>query len=105
MADTPESKVKKKVRETLNELGAYYAMPIGTGFGNSGVPDFLVCLKGKFIGIECKANGKKPTALQQKHLDDIQKAGGRRLVIDEDNVFLLKEVLIKSTQEKQSDKA
>ena len=35
MADTPESKVKKKVRETLNELGAYYAMPIGTGFGLS----------------------------------------------------------------------
>ena len=83
---TPEAKVKKKVKEILKSMGAYYAMPVATGFASSGVPDFVVCCKGKFYGIECKANGNKPTALQLKHLDDIRKAGGIALVIDETNV-------------------
>lgn len=87
---TPEAKVKKRVKQILSEVGAYYAMPIGTGFGNAGVPDFLVCLRGKFYGIECKANGGKPTALQLKHLDDIRKTGGVALVIDETNVETLR---------------
>jgi hypothetical protein len=30
-------------------------MPIGTGYGNSGVPDFLVCHGGEFLAIEAKA--------------------------------------------------
>ena len=90
---TPEAKVKKRVKEILNDVGAYYAMPVGTGFGNSGVPDFLVCKEGLFYGIECKANGGKPTALQLKHLDDIRKAGGIALVIDETNVETLRKEL------------
>ena len=82
---TPEAKVKAKVKKILIEAGAYYAMPIGAGFGNAGVPDFLLCLKGRFIGIECKANGGKPTKLQIKNLEEIRKAGGAAIVIDETN--------------------
>jgi hypothetical protein len=52
-----------------------------------------VCLHGKFFGIECKANGGKPTALQLKHLDDIRKAGGVALLIDETNVVNLRKEL------------
>jgi pantoate kinase len=92
---TPESKVKKRVKEILAQVGAYYAMPMGTGFGNSGVPDFLVCKGGLFYGIECKAGGNKPTALQLKNLDDIRKAGGIALVIDETNVETLRKELDK----------
>ena len=90
---TPEAKVKKKVREFLKSVGAYYAMPQGTGFASSGTPDFLVCKGGLFYGIECKANGGKPTALQLKHLDDIRKAGGIALVVDETNVETLRKEL------------
>jgi len=90
---TPEAKVKAKVKKVLSEVGAYYAMPMGTGFGNSGVPDFLVCFRGKFYGIECKANGGKPTALQLKHIDDIRKAGGIAFIIDETNVENLRKEL------------
>jgi hypothetical protein len=92
---TPEGKVKKRVKEILAQVGAYYAMPMGTGFGNSGVPDFLVCKGGLFYGIECKAGGNKPTALQLKNLDDIRKAGGIALVIDETNVETLRKELDK----------
>ena len=96
---TPESKVKARVKKILTELGAYYAMPVTGGFGNSGVPDFLICIKGKFYGIECKANGGKPTALQLKHLDDIRKAGGVALVIDETNVENLRKELLSYVEE------
>lgn len=86
MAATPESKVKDKVKKILKKWGAYYAMPIGTGFGHAGVPDFLVCFEGKFIGIECKANGGKLTALQRSNLLEIAKARGFFMVINETNV-------------------
>jgi len=83
---TPEAKVKAKVKQVLKEIDAYYAMPVGTGFGNAGVPDFLVCRRGQFIGIECKANGNKPTALQLWNLSEIRRCGGRAIIVDETNV-------------------
>lgn len=83
---TPEVKVKDKVKAVLKNLGAYYVMPVTGGYGNSGAPDFLVCYKGRFIGIECKAGKNKPTALQEKNLREIEDAGGSALVINEENV-------------------
>jgi len=93
---TPEAKVKKKVREVLQALGAYYVMPITGGYGNSGAPDFVVCLRGRFIGIECKAGKGKTTALQEKNLAQIRSAGGLAIVINEENINELKDELIKT---------
>jgi hypothetical protein len=86
---TPEAKVKKRVRDVLKHLGAYYVMPVTGGYGNSGAPDFVVCLKGRFIGIECKAGKGKTTALQDKNLADIRTAGGTTFIINEENVHEL----------------
>ena len=44
-----------------------------------------------------KANGNKPTALQQKNLNDITERGGLALVIDENNIDML-ECYIMSTK-------
>lgn len=101
---TPEGKVKKRVREVLNRLGCYYAMPVTGGFGNSGVPDFLACVSGRFYGIECKAQGKQPTALQRDHLRRIAESGGIPLLIDETNVDQL-EQLITLRRSKHDDQA
>lgn len=91
---TPESKVKSKVKKILEDMGAYYAMPVTGGYGNSGVPDFLICKEGLFYAIECKANGGRPTALQHAHMKSIRTAGGVALVVDETNVEnLRKEIL------------
>ena len=76
MAETPEKKVKRSVRQVLDKLGAYYVMPVTGGYGVSGAPDFLVCLKGKFIGIETKAGKNQLTLLQEKNLREISEAGG-----------------------------
>jgi Holliday junction resolvase len=86
MASTPEAKVKKKVVEALRSLGAYYFYPVTSGYGASGVPDIVGCYRGRFFGIECKANGNKPTVLQQMNLDRITSVGGIALVIDETNI-------------------
>ena len=88
MATTPEAKVKAKIKAILKAHGAYYAMPIGTGYGSSGVPDFLVCLNGEFLAIEAKAGKGVPTALQEKNLKAIKEAGGRALVINEESLEL-----------------
>ena len=86
MAMTPEAKVKKQIRAVLDAHGAYYAMPVTGGFGNSGTPDFLVCYKGWFLGIEAKAGKDKTTALQDAALRKIHLAGGVPLVINETNI-------------------
>tara|TARA_R100000544_G_C2171895_1_gene32639 strand:- start:179 stop:493 length:315 start_codon:yes stop_codon:yes gene_type:complete len=86
---TPEKKVKQKVCAKLKELGAYYFYASTGGYGASGVPDIVACYKGKFIGIECKANGNKATALQQKHLREISMQQGVSLIIDETNIEML----------------
>jgi hypothetical protein len=93
MGATPEALVKKKVRDILNKEGAYYVMPVTGGYGNSGAPDFLVSYGGKFVGIECKANKGKVTALQLKNLKSIADTGGQALVINEFNVVQLSQLL------------
>lgn len=89
MASTPESKVKTKIKAILKEQGVYYAMPIGTGYGNAGVPDFLCCVNGRFLAIEAKAGSGQTTALQEKNLRDIEAAGGITLVIREGDINAL----------------
>ena len=74
MATTPEGKVKKGVRQVLDKLGAYYVMPVTGGYGVQGAPDFLVCFKGRFIGIETKAGKNQLTLLQEKNLRDAEKS-------------------------------
>jgi pantoate kinase len=90
---TPEGKVKARVKQILKDLNVYYAMPMGTGYGNSGVPDFLLCWHGWFIGIECKAGDNKPTALQEWNLTEIRRCGGRGYVVTESNVEELRAIL------------
>jgi hypothetical protein len=94
MAQTPEGKVKDKIKKILKAHNIYFAMPMGTGYGNAGVPDFLCCYKGKFMAIEAKANGGTTTALQKKNLGEIESCGGDCWIINEDNVDLF-EIWIK----------
>ena len=100
MAATPEKKIKDKVKKALEDMDVYYAMPFTAGYGNSGVPDFLVCIEGKFFGIECKAGKNTTTALQEKHLSDIRAAGGVSLVIDETNVDNVKALILANLGDK-----
>ena len=81
MTITPEGRVKRALINELEKAKAYYFMPVQTGMGKRTL-DFLVCFKGYFFGIEAKAPGGKLTALQEKTIRDIGKAGGECIVID-----------------------
>ncbi len=81
-----ESWVKEQIKKILKARGAVYCMPATGGFGKSGVSDFIVCYKGYFIAIEAKAGKGTTTALQDKWLDEVGKADGCGLVINEGNL-------------------
>lgn len=83
MAATPEAKVKARVIKQLKEMGVYYFSPVTGGYGRSGVPDIIVCIKGKFAGIECKAGKGVTTTLQDKNIEMIRANGGLALVVNE----------------------
>ena len=93
MAKTPEGEIKDQVRKVLDEMGAYYFFPAANGYGRTGIPDVIACVGGHFVGIECKAGSKQPTALQQRELDNIEKAEGTGLVVNADNIDNLKNIL------------
>ena len=93
MAKTPEGEIKDQVRKVLDEMGAYYFFPAANGYGRTGIPDVIACVGGHFIGIECKAGNKQPTALQQRELDNIEKAEGTGLIVNADNIDILKDIL------------
>ena len=93
---TPEAKVKKQVKKILDDLGVYHFSPLTSGYGRSGVPDIIVCYKGKFIGIECKAGKGKLTALQERNIKQIKHNQGLAIVVNEGNIeellAMLKEI-------------
>jgi Holliday junction resolvase len=100
MATTPEGKVKAQVKRLLDTHGVYHFSPNMAGYGRSGVPDIIGCHDGYFLAIECKAGTNKPTALQIRELERIATAGGYAFVINESNVKILEDALIKITERK-----
>jgi hypothetical protein len=90
VAQTPEGKVKDKVKRILKKHRAWYYMPVSMGFGAHGIPDFIVCANGTFLGIETKAPGKRAnvTALQNAQGQLIQQAGGAWMVVADPEDFL-----------------
>ena len=64
----------KKYLQTIPNL--FYWKEHGGQFGTAGIPDIIVCYKGKFIAFECKRPGGKPTVLQKITINKIAKANG-----------------------------
>lgn len=88
---TPEGKVKEKVKGLLKANGVYYFMPCSGTYGTRGVPDFICCVRGMFVGIETKAGYGKPTAMQKEQMNRINENGGFTFCVNEKNFDVLKE--------------
>lgn len=96
MATTPEGRIKAKVKALFNMYGVWYFMPANNGYGKSGVPDFIACADGKFIGVETKADAtKKTTALQDLCGEAIKKHNGYYAVVFDDVTLLRLEIHLK----------
>ena len=93
MALTPEAKVKTTLKKILDEMGIWHFSPFQAGMGRAGIPDIIACHDGRFVAFECKAGNNKPTALQEKEIMAIQRARGLAFVINEANMYNIKELL------------
>jgi hypothetical protein len=81
-----ERDVKAEVRRFLRRYAPIWIfMPVQTGFGVSGTPDFVGCYMGYAFGIETKFNKAKCTAMQVRQQDEMVSAGAEIFVVSESN--------------------
>ena len=78
-----EKWVKQQVVKRLKERNVYYFFPVAGAYTSIGVPDIVACIKGRFVGIECKAGTNRPTELQLRNLEAIRDNAGIALVVNE----------------------
>jgi penicillin-binding protein-related factor A (putative recombinase) len=71
-----EAGIQTNILNYLKAKGAYPVNIHGDEHQKKGVPDILVCYKGKFIAFECKQADGNLSKIQRVHLRQIQKAGG-----------------------------
>lgn len=77
-----ESDLIRKISEYFKTVPSlFFWKEHGGQYGTAGIPDIIVCYKGKFIAFECKVGNNKPTVLQAITLRQILKAGGYALVV------------------------
>lgn len=77
-----EKLFENKVKAFLKSQGCWFIKYWGGGqFTKAGIPDLLVCCKGKFIALEIKAPTGKPSELQLYNIEKIKEAGGIALVL------------------------
>ena len=88
-----EKWVKQQVVKMLKERHVYYFFPIAGAYTSIGVPDIVACIKGRFVGIECKAGTNRPTELQLRNLEAIRDNGGVALVVNENDLEALEQRL------------
>ena len=94
MTPTPESVLKKELKEVLKRYGAFHCMIKGGPHSKVGDPDIVVCYKGRFIGIEAKTHEGHQSTWQELRERQITEAGGIYAVIrsTEELIRLLEEV-------------
>ena len=98
---TPEQKIKRKVSTLFKQYNVWYFMPASNGFGKAGIPDYIACVDGQFLGVECKSDSKKkPTALQIRQGELIQEANGTWLVVCDDVTLNKLEAVLRTLRER-----
>lgn len=76
-----ERDVKAEIKKILDAYGAFYFMPVPTGYGVKGVSDFIVCWNGLYFAIEAKGPGGKASAHQLAFGKKVEEAGGYFMVV------------------------
>ena len=77
-----EQDLINEIKDYLNTTkGLFYWKEHGGQFGTAGIPDIIICYKGKFIAFECKQPGRKPTILQAITIRRILNANGIAVIV------------------------
>ena len=75
-----ESKIQSKILKELKKVPECYAYKNITT-NRKGIPDIIVCFKGKFVALEVKNEKGKTTQLQDWNIDQIRQSGGTAEVV------------------------
>ena len=86
-----ENKVKKFLKDNGCWILKYWG---GAAFTRSGIPDLLVCCKGRFIGVELKATKGRPSDLQIYNLKEIDRSGGYGVLLYPDHWELFQNFIL-----------
>ena len=70
-----ESTISKNIRTYLNALGARSIKYHGGPWSEDGIPDLLVCYRGRFLYIETKRPGNKATTIQLLRMRELDASG------------------------------
>ena len=78
MPRQPEGKLVAATRRYLRSRGArpFKIQGDSDNFQEVGIPDLLVCYRGRFVGLEAKMPGNKPSAKQIAVLNEIAETEG-----------------------------
>lgn len=72
-----EKTITNQILKYLKSLPECFAFKEHGGlYGTSGIPDIIVCYKGKFVAFEVKTEKGKLSKLQEMTIAKIQKANG-----------------------------
>jgi hypothetical protein len=82
MARQGEGNLQRRIQRALKKEwpNCFVRKIWGGEFQHAGSHDLHVCIGGRFVGIEVKMPGKKPTELQQHEHIELQLAGGISLI-------------------------
>lgn len=77
-----ESEIVKQIKEYLKTVkGCFFWKEHGGQFGTAGIPDLIICFKGRFVALEVKTATGKTTVLQAITQKRIQEAGGIAAIV------------------------
>lgn len=79
MSKNPETKFKEKVVEILDEIPGVWILKTQER-ARRGVPDLLICIRGRFVAIELKTDEGEVDPLQEVILQRIRQAQGLAFV-------------------------
>lgn len=88
-----EKRFENQVKRYLDSIGAWYLKTISNGYQRAGIPDLLICYKGRFLGVELKAKKGKATPLQEYELKQIRQSGGLAFVLYPDDFDWFKKLM------------
>lgn len=74
-----EAALQRRIVEALRGRGCYVVKVVHAG--HVGVPDLLCCYRGRFIALEVKLPGERPTAIQLVQIREITNAEGFAYVV------------------------
>ena len=74
---TKEQNIQESIMHYISSIGGLPVKFNNIGiYAKAGVSDILACIKGRFVAIEVKKPGNKPTAVQLQFIAAVNNIGG-----------------------------